>query len=235
VLIAGAGVTERARATGASGTAPNWATVTKLLALLDASSAVLVYGAGLPVLVDVKNTSFLVTLLACGLVLVPACGQDSRELDRYTARLRAINDSGVSGTASLNLVGDRLLVEIDAEEMVPDRIHPQNLFAGNGEQGRARCPTAAADADGSGLVTPVEVQDAFGPGAVPLEPFPTVGSDGELAYRLTSELEPGKLEKLDGRVLVLHGLGGGRSEGAPADGYEPGMPVACGRLAPARP
>lgn len=36
---------ERARATGASGTAPNWATVTKLLALLDASSAVLVYGA----------------------------------------------------------------------------------------------------------------------------------------------------------------------------------------------
>jgi hypothetical protein len=36
---------ERARATGASGTARNWATVTKLLALLDASSAVLVYGA----------------------------------------------------------------------------------------------------------------------------------------------------------------------------------------------
>ena len=182
-----------------------------------------------------KKTSFLVTLLTCGLVLVPACGQDSQELDRYTARLRAINDSGVSGTASLSLVGDRLLVEIDAEEMVPDRIHPQNLFAGAGEQGRARCPTAAADADGSGLVTPVEVQDAFGPGAVPLEPFPTVGSDGELAYRLTSELEPGELEELDGRVLVLHGRGGATSEGAPADGYEPGMPVACGRLAPARP
>jgi len=32
-------------ATGARGTARNWATVTKLLALLDASSAVLVYGA----------------------------------------------------------------------------------------------------------------------------------------------------------------------------------------------
>jgi len=36
---------ECARATGARGTARNWATVTKLLALLDASSAVLVYGA----------------------------------------------------------------------------------------------------------------------------------------------------------------------------------------------
>ncbi len=183
-----------------------------------------------------KKTSFLVTLFASGLVLAPACGQDSQELDRYTARLGAINDSGVSGTASLSLVGDRLLVDIDAEEMVPDRIHPQNLFAGTGEQGRrARCPTAVADADESGLVTPQEVLDAFGPGAVPLEPFPTVGSDGELAYRLTSKLEPGELEEVDGRVLVLHGLGGGRSDDAPADGYEPGMPVACGRLAPARP
>lgn len=182
-----------------------------------------------------KKTSLLMTLLASSLVLVPACGQDSQELDRYTARLGAINDSGVSGTASLSLVEDRLLVDIDAEEMVPDRIHPQNLFAGKGERGRARCPTAAADADESGLVTPEEVLDAFGPGAVPLEPFPTVGSDGELAYRVTSALEPGELEGLDGRVLVLHGLGGGRSGDGPADGYEPGMPVACGRLAPARP
>jgi len=189
---------------------------------------------GLSVLVDVKKNSLLVILLASSLVLVTACGQ-SQELDRYTARLGAINDSGVSGMASLSLDGDRLLVEIDAEQMVPGRIHPQNLFAGNGEQGRARCPTAATDADESGLVTPVEVQDAFGPGAVPLEPFPTVGSDGQLAYRLTSELKPGELEKLDGRVLVLHGLGGGSSDDAPADGYEPGMPVACGRLAPARP
>lgn len=168
--------------------------------------------------------------------LLSGCGQgaDAQRAERYFAALDQVNDSGIRGTARFTLSGARMEVTIRATGLEPDRTHPQALFRAPGEGRDARCPTAATDTDGDGFVSVAEWRRVSGPSAVRLQPYPTVGPSGKLEYRVTAPLDPGSARSLEGRVLVLAGKDVGRGQDAPSDGYEPDVPVACGKLRAAR-
>jgi len=155
---------------------------------------------------------------AVAAVAVAACGEQpgATDADRYSAELRPLNGSGVQGRARLDREGEHLTVAIQAEGLTPDRIHQQSVHGFVGERRAAECPVRESD-DG-------RLASAYGPRLRALEPFPTVGSDGRLDYRLTFTVDPEQLEPLETRTLVL--------EGASTDGatYRPDLPVACGRL-----
>jgi hypothetical protein len=62
----------------------------------------------------------------------------------YTARLSALNSSGVSGTVDFQVTGNVLVVKMKVTGLVPNQKHFQHIH-GNGT---ATCPTAA-DANGA--------------------------------------------------------------------------------------
>lgn len=180
-----------------------------------------------------KRISILLSPLAAALVLLGACGQDSDQgarPERYSVRLTPINGSEVRATAVLSLSGERLTVDIQATGMEPERIHPQDLFGAVEADRAPRCPTANADLDADGVVGGEEAEDAYGASVRHLEPYPTVGADGELDYEVTSRIDPANVRPLGSRLLVLHGLDVGPTESGIADAYDPDVPVACGVL-----
>jgi len=161
---------------------------------------------------------------ALAAIAVSACGEapGAADADRYSVELRPLNDSGVEGRARLDREGEHLAVTIVADGLAPDQIHGQGLH-GFVEQRR---PAECADGESGDAGPPADDEgaSAYGPRLRALEPFPTVGSDGRLAYRLTFTIDPDQVEPLDSRALVLRGAS---RDGAP---YRPGLPVACGRL-----
>lgn len=161
----------------------------------------------------------LAPVLVGAVALLTACGQRA-EPERYSVRLQPVNDSGVSGTAQLEQTGEHFEIEIHATGMVPDRIHAQGLRAfGRGDR-NSRCPTAATDA--------AEGRSAYGGSLLPLEPYPTVDSDGDLDYQLTFTLDPKNVDRLRGGALLLQGEDSGGL-------YDHTVPVACGRIVSGRP
>ena len=173
------------------------------------------------------------TPLLVAALLLPGCGEAERPSapERYSTRLAPLNDSGVEGRAIFTLSSDRLIVDIEATGLEPKRIHAQNLFAATSGKRPTRCPTAEADRDGDDLVAFEEGERSYGPIARALEPYPTVGADGDLDYVMGSRVDPSRVLPLDGRVLLLQGMQVSASGGAGAELYDPGVPVACGRLA----
>lgn len=140
--------------------------------------------------------------------------------ETFTVALAELNDSGVSGEVTLTVDGDELTVEIEASGLEADQTHPQHIHGP--EDGAATCPGPDADEDGDGTITVQEGAPAYGPVILGLEPFPNVGSDGEVSFSETFELS-GELDPLTDRVVVLHGL--------TVDGeYDASLPVACGEI-----
>lgn len=186
-----------------------------------------------------RAVSSSLAALAAG-ALLAACGDDeptggqaatdtaaattdggAMEQQGFDAHLEPLNDSGVEGRAILSQLGSRLRIQITAEGLVPRREHPQHIH--RLESGAAgSCPTEADDADGDGIVSLDESLASYGPVALELEPFPRAGREGDASFQGTFELDP-DLEPLTDRVVVLHGLGRG-------SGYDPSVPVACGRI-----
>ena len=164
------------------------------------------------------------------LSLVPACG-GREQPERFSAELRPMNDSGVTGSARVERTGGHLRVVISARGLAPEQIHEQRLggFAGTGRE--ARCPAGADDADGDGRLSPSEARRAYGGEVMSLEPFPTVGRERRLRYDLTFPVAPERAEAVDRRVIVLHGMS---TRGYGGRGYRAEVPVACGALAPER-
>lgn len=163
-------------------------------------------------------------VLAAAAALAACGGGDSNDSEgtAYTTDLRPLNGSGVEGTARIVDQDGELEVEIEANGLAANRIHPQHVH-GFEDGSAARCP----DGEDDGLLTAGEGEDGYGPVVVELAPFPTVGKDGRLRYRVPIPLRERQVEDLDQRAVVLHGLR--RGEGG--DGrYRTDVPVACGRL-----
>ncbi len=167
-------------------------------------------------------------------VAVSACGEQPGAADaaRYSAELRPLNDSGVKGRARLDMEREHLTVTIEADGLEPDQIHEQGVHGFLAEQRGAECPAQESGKGASpslralGRLAEDDGTSTYGRRLRALEPFPTVGSNGRLDYRLTFTVDPDQLKPLENRALVLRG--------ASPDGgtYRPDLPVACGRLKP---
>ncbi len=137
----------------------------------------------------------------------------------------SLNGSGVSGTATLTLMGDELTVHIQASGLEPGMVHPQHIHGFMENNKNSVCPPMSADTDGDGLIELGEGLPFYGPVILPLEPFPTA-PDGTIDYTRTFNVaDYMHLLPLQNNVIVLHGM--------TVDGeYIATLPVACGMIKP---
>lgn len=143
----------------------------------------------------------------------------------YKAYLSPLNNSGVSGMATLMLEGNMLTVTIEASGMTPNEVHPQHIHGFMDKNKNAKCPPMSADTDGDGLVELTEGAPFYGPVLLSLTPFPTATAEGTIMYSNTFTVDPEVLP-LQNNAIVLHGM---TVEGT----YWPTLPVACAQIMPA--
>lgn len=143
----------------------------------------------------------------------------------YMVEIKSLNNSGVSGMASLTLMGDELTVHIQASGLEPGMVHPQHIHGFENNNQNAVCPPMSADTDGDGLVELAEGLPFYGSVLLSLEPFP-VAPDGTINYTRTFNIgDKVGLLPLQNDVIVLHGM--------TVDGeYVATLPVACGAIQP---
>lgn len=140
----------------------------------------------------------------------------------YTVDFGSLNDSGVSGTAELTLVGDQLTVHIMASGLVPNVTHPQHIHGFQENMGNSTCPPESADTDGDGIITIPEGAPFYGAVLLTLSPLPMADAEGNIDFTETYTIDS-SITPLQNRAIVLHGL--------VVDGeYVATIPVACGQI-----
>jgi len=172
----------------------------------------------------------LAMLLAFGLVPHAATAADDDDDDddgdgkEFVAEMVQLNSSGVFAEVELKLInGKTLKVEIEASGLEPGKPHPQHVHGIDNPVKNSTCPELDADTDGDGIITIGEGVPSFGPIILPLVPFDLVDASGNLDYEATFTINPGTLQPLHKRTIVLHGM--------TVDGvYVPSLPVACGEI-----
>lgn len=162
-------------------------------------------------------------------------------LRTFTAQLAPLNNSGVSGEATLMVDGNMLTVTITAEGLEANKVHPQHIHGFVEDNRNATCPAPSADKNGDGLIDLIEGLPSYGPVLLelylPVDEFPVADADGKLHFERTFSLgevefeEEGQvisyanLKPLQNRAIVLHGM--------TVDGeYVATLPVACGQIMP---
>lgn len=182
----------------------------------------------------------------------PAYAADSTTLQ---ANLAPLNGSGASGTATVEVKGSQVSVEIETSDIVAGAPHAQHFHIG----GEHVCPTEEADENGDGLISTTEGQPSYGPikaslttegdtspdSALAVERMPTADDDGDVSYSRTFEVsdEVASQLKAGDAVIVQHGIdvngngtydaeGAGNSELDPALPAEATHPATCGELTP---
>jgi hypothetical protein len=137
----------------------------------------------------------------------------------YTARLSALNSSGVTGTVDFQVTGDDLVVKTKVTGLVPNQKHFQHVHG----DGTATCPTPTDTKEG---VTLSEAMTNIGPLAFDLQPYPLTDAQGRLYLTQTFTLDPVELASitpLSGHVIVFHGA---NNHGQ----YDRFLPAACGPI-----
>jgi hypothetical protein len=167
-------------------------------------------------------------VVAFGAVAGTAAAQNG-ENSVFKVELHPVNNSGVSGVASVGLSSDgtQVSVILTARNLESGQVHPQHIHALSG--GTATCPTLANDTDGDNLISLEESGPATGPAVLPLEEFPTAGEDGTVSYSATLDIGDAAGQPLEQTVIELHGMT------VPGQAYVDTFPVACGQLLPALP
>jgi hypothetical protein len=158
---------------------------------------------------------------ACGSTGAPGAAPTVTRVltSHYTARLSALNSSGVSGTVDFQVTGKVLVVKMNVTGLVPNQKHFQHIH-GNGT---ATCPTAT---DAKASVTLSEALTNIGPLAFDLQPYPLTDAQGRLNLTQTFTLDLDELAAitpLTGHVMVFHGA---FNHGQ----YDRFLPAACGRI-----
>lgn len=176
----------------------------------------------------------------------------------FTADILPMNDSGVTGNATLTIDGDQLTVRVEASGLTPGETHMMHIHGradpDTGLPLNSTLPTEADDTDGDGFIELAEGAVSVGPVIVPLtsppggaaDDYPTT-EDGTITFEETYDLggevtfadgfAASDLFPLDLRVVHLHGMevDEGDGEGTPGEvdgtpGFKPGLPVATGEL-----
>src|SRR5438270_11978241 len=90
---------------------------------------------------------------ACGsssTAVAPPTPTPTQPTSHYTAKLRALNGSGVSGTVDLRLTGNMLTVTVNVTGLAPNQVHFQHIHGSH--DAVSTCPTVA-DTNASGIIT----------------------------------------------------------------------------------
>lgn len=171
-----------------------------------------------------KHTLPTTLLLAALFTSSSTIAHANSETSHYRVDLAPVNGSGVYATVVAKVTdGKTLHVSINAAGLEPDKLHPQHIHGINNPVKKSTCPTQANDVDGDGIISIQEGVPSFGPILIPLVPFNLVDSAGHLSYEATLTINPGDLQPLHKRTIVMHGA---TVNGA----YIPSLPVACGEL-----
>jgi Cu/Zn superoxide dismutase len=187
--------------------------------------------------------TLLFAILMAGAGVLAGCdqsGANGPEPMTFTAQLTALNNSGVSGQATVTVEGNQLTARVDAQGTAAGKVHAQHIHGFASES--SSCPTAAADTDDNGRISVAEGAPAYGGILVPLdgsldtaeglgdlETFPT----GNGSYSYEQSIGTGNLAvnddqsfedlTLGNHAIVVHGQ--------TVDGeYKATLPVACGTL-----
>lgn len=188
------------------------------------------------------TTAFFIVLLA-GTGLLSGCdqsGMDGPEPETYTAPLTALNNSGVSGEATVTVEDNQLTATVDAQGTEANNVHAQHIH-GFASQASS-CPTAEADTSGDGHISVGEGAPEYGGILVPLdgsldeaeglgdpETFPT--GNGSYSYNrsiMTGSLAVNDDKSFNDLTLGNHAI---VVHGQTVDGeYVVTRPVACGTL-----
>ena len=167
-------------------------------------------------------------------------------MKEFWVEISPLNNSGVTGHAKLMVDGTMLTVELWAEGLAPNELHPQHIHGFKMNNANSTCPPPSADMDGDGLVELLEGLPFYGPILLPLTPFP-MATDGTIHYKQTFTLGMDEmisyhnLKPLQNRVIVLHGayvltdMNGNAMivpKGTEGAMYVVTLPVACGQIMP---
>lgn len=193
--------------------------------------------------------------LALGALSMAAVPASAHEADTWSTQtaLAALNGSGVTGSAMVDLHGSEATVSIDvsgAADAFVDGPFPHAQHVHIGAQGV--CPTAEADTDGDGVVSTPEGQPLYGTIGASLTTEGDTSADSALAverfpggssytYERTFEVDAGTAASIrDGAaVVVVHGVDPSLLPAAAAEEMsplDPGLPLAatlpaaCGTL-----
>jgi hypothetical protein len=140
----------------------------------------------------------------------------------YRVNLSPLNESGVHGTATIQVKGSDLVVELQAVGHVPNMMHAQHIH-GFTDGTDATCPPPSA-AGTDGVLSFTDGLPFYGPVQLVLTPFPApANSAGAFHYR--GSFPQGSLafgaSDLELKTMVLHGDFVGSE-------FVGSLPVACG-------
>jgi hypothetical protein len=168
--------------------------------------------------------------------------------------LNPLNNSGITGKASVVVDGRRLHIQVDARRLAHGLPHAQHIHFG--AKALHECPTIAADKNGDFRLTTTEGQHAYGPIRVSLtksgdtsaksglavDRFPTAPR-GQIDYSRTTRTsrEVARAIRRGEGVVVIHGVdynhngeydfrSAGKSELDPSLPAEATDPATCGVL-----
>ena len=197
-----------------------------------------------------KRASVPSTALALAALLLSTASyaQNPERTNSYSGTLTPLNDSGVTGTFTIEQRGQgQITVNINATglEVTPNP-HVAHIHGLESNQ-EAMCPTIAQDqaGDNDGFIELAEGLPVYGPSIIPLGVVDP-DNEGVVNYSMTFNLNKqssfdtgknkGDLLPLQLREIVLHGLtleDGEGANGGEADGtagYKTVLPVACGAV-----
>lgn len=107
-------------------------------------------------------------LLGIGLVASGCDTQSGDGITTYAVQLNALNNSGVSGTATITVDGEANVVSVALDASGLDAtLHAQHIHAKPGQV--SLCPPASADANSDGFVDVVEGVPSYGGILLPLD------------------------------------------------------------------
>ena len=186
--------------------------------------------------------------------------REKQEARTFTVNLQPLNNSGVTGEATIQYIKDgKFQTHIMAENLVPNLPHPQHIHGfGFMDQNPkdAVCPPMSAAGD-DGLLVLEDGLPFYGPILVPLDSeltpltvqkFPRANKRGQINYleytntsTLVMEIDMAtegnqtlRNLMLDKRVIVLHGAYVLNNrivpEGTEGAEYIATLPVACGEI-----
>ena len=182
-------------------------------------------------------------------------GKHNHQRATFEAALAPLNGSGATGTATLDLKGNKLSTDIASEGLAENLPHAQHIHGR--AQAESECPTIAADQDGDGLVNTAEGLPAYGPILVSLttsgdtspasglavDRFPVADAGGSLDYSRSFAVRGRVGANLDDLHIVQHGVdlnnngvydfeAAGASELDPDLPQEATIPASCGKIEP---
>ena len=151
-----------------------------------------------------RRTTTLASMAVAGLAITPflGVGVAAAANGDVMANLRpvALNGVDASGTAMVEVNGNRIDVTMAASGLLPDMPHAAHIHFGADR--RNECPIASDDADGDGTINTTDGDPAYGPIVVSLTKTGDTSPDSALAVKRFDTAPGGELSYERGSIKV---------------------------------